>query len=459
MTDIIILYEHPQRDLENSILLKCYLEQNGFKTEIIKYPFRNPFAIRLKYRNKVKCVVTHSLYDESVLYNLVYQEFGKVPYIINTQCEQVHTNKDEKDPENYSWPKGKAREAYHVCWGDRIAELLKNYGVNEEKLIVSGPIQMDFLRSDFPKYFMDRKELLEKFQINQYKRVILFISSFSYVSLSPNAIQELSGKIGGEEVKQFADLSKVSQKHILEWLYNYAKSNSDSIIIYRKHPAESIDFSNYSGLLGLENFKFISAYSIKEWLSNVDIILTWYSTSAAEAYFLNKGTYLLRPVNIPSEGDVSIFKDCKMISSYDEFVLALKNRETTNLNKEIISSYYNVSDKPSFMRLGSEIAKIINDNCGQFEWDKDTIKYLNRRYFQYIISTPLLFTYNTVIGLLSKISTINKACPKKVYEKIRNRIRYDEKLKNEDADINLIYTDKYPIIRLAVENYIKKYRK
>lgn len=458
MTDIIILYEHPQRDLENSLILKTYLERIGFNTEIIKFPFRNPFAIRLKYRNKVKCVVTHSLYDESVLFNLVYQEFGKVPYIINTQCEQVHTNKDEKDPENYSWPKGKAREAYHVCWGERIAELLQNYGVKEERLIVSGPIQMDFLRSDFPKYFMDRKELLEKFQISQYKRVVLFISSFSYASLSPNAIRELSGKIGGDEVKQFAELSKISQKQIIEWLYNYAKSNSDSIIIYRKHPAEVIDFSNYSGLLELENLKFISAYSIKEWISNVDIILTWYSTSAAEAYFFNKGTYLLRPVNIPCEDDVSIFKDCKMITSYDEFVLALENRETTNLNKEIISSYYNVSDKPSFMRLGNEIAKIVNDNRRQFEWDKDTLIYLKRRYFQHLISTPLLFAYNTAMGLLSKMSTKNKVLPKMVYEKIRNRRRYDEKQKNEDAEINLIYTDKYPTIRLAVENYIKKWR-
>lgn len=458
MTDIIILYEHPQRDLENSLLLKTYLDEIGYKTEIIKYPFRNPFSTRLKYRNKVKCVITHSLYDESVLYNLVYQEFGKVPFIINTQCEQVHTNKDEKDPENYSWPKGKAREAYHVCWGERIAGLLQNYGVKEERLIVSGPIQMDFLRSDFPKYFMDRKELLEKFQIGQYKRVVLFISSFSYASLSPNAIRELSGKVGGDEVIQFAELSKNSQKQIIEWLCNYAKSNSDSVIIYRKHPAETIDFSKYSGLQELENLRFISAYSIKEWLSNVDVILTWYSTSAAEAYFLHKGTYLLRPVNIPCEDDVSIFKDCKMITSYDEFVLALENSEITNLNNEIISSYYNVSDKPSFMRLGDEIVKIVNDNCRQFEWNKDTLIYLKRRYFQYMISAPLLFAYNTVMGLLSKMSTNNKVLPKMIAEKIRNRIIYDEKLKNEDDEINLIYTDKYPIIRLAVDKYTKKWR-
>lgn len=459
MTDIVILYEHPQRDLENSLLLKGYLEQIGFKTEIIKYPFRNPTSIRLKYRNRVRCVVTHSLYDESVLYNLVYQEFGEVPYVINMQCEQIHTNKDEKNPDNYSWPKGKAKEAYHVCWGERIAEILKAYGVSEDRLIVSGPIQMDFLRSDFPEYYMDRKSLLSKFQINQNKKIMLFISSFCYANLSPNAIKELSGKIGWEEVKQFAELSQASQKQILEWLYIYAKNHSESIIIYRKHPAESIDVSVFSELLELDNFKLISAYSIKEWISNVDLILTWYSTSAAEAFFLNKGSYILRPIDIPYENDVSIFKDCKMISSYNEFVSAVKNNETTNLNKIILNGYYSVSDKPSFMRLGDEIAMIINGNGEQFEWNKETLKYLNQRYYQYLVKMPLLFAYNTVIGLLSKIMTKNMVLSKKLAEKIKNRIRYDEILKNEDADISLIYTDKYPIISLAVENYIKKWSK
>ena len=233
MVDVVITYELPQRELENAMLLKSYLTLCGYSCDIVKFPFENHRALRKKYFNKVKCVIVESLYDETVVYDLVYSAFGKVKYILNSQCEQIRSNRFEKDPNSYSNPKGIAKKAYHLCWGERIAELLQASGVSRDKTVVVGPVQMDFLRKQFQNYYIDASTIKKKYGIDETKKVALFISSFSFANLTLSGKKTSEIKLGKEFVDYLSSVSKESQEKICEWFDTFLSSHEDFIIIYR----------------------------------------------------------------------------------------------------------------------------------------------------------------------------------------------------------------------------------
>lgn len=401
MIDYIIIYEHPQRDLENALLLSNYLKLKGHSCDIIQYPFEHRMQLKMKYRNRVKCIVTHSLYDESVLFHLVYDIFGKVNVIVNSQCEQIVTNGSEESLDDYNKPKGITRNAFHVSWGNRETEILKTAGVKENHIIQTGPIQMDTLRKEFSGYYIDKKILLSKYNIDVNKRIMLFVSSFSYANLSNAALKDLSKKIGEERTLEFAELSKKTQNEVLEWFANYLKDNNDTVIIYRKHPAEQIPAKYIDLQNKFSNLLFISDYSVKQWIGCVDVVMTWYSTSIAEAYFSQKNVMVLRPYAIPFERDVPLFSKLSFIETYTQFIKEASTNQGISTNEEIIKNYYDVTDICSFVRLGDFLDNIIQTEY-KFEWPNYLTKHFNITSFCSDIRFVLEFFYVKIMTFLGK---------------------------------------------------------
>lgn len=451
MSDIVILFEHPQRDLENVIMLKYALEKIGYSCDLVKYPFINETILQLKYRNKVKCVITHSLYNDNVIYNLVYWIFGKADYIINLQCEQIHTRKCEDDINSYAWPKDYARNAYHICWGEKIVDILTRSQINRDKLLLTGPIQMDVWREEFRDFFVTKDELIDKYSLNPSHQIILFISSFSHAHLSDIALRQLRSNLGDEELNKITYISNISQKEILKWFKRYLTNHRDITLIYRKHPAENINTEIFNELCTFDNFRIISELPINDWIRNVDILLNWYSTAAVEAFFAKKSTIILRPVQMPYEEDIEIFNDVKFAESYEEFEYIMTNdKSKISLNPAVIEMYYDVKEIPSFNRAAMQIDKVLKSD-NKFKWEKELLENLKKKYFQQRIKQiPFLIYYFFVeiLRLVRKRSGMRY--PEFINKRVnRRQLEYDRRI-FEKEEVDYIMKNKKESIRDAI---------
>lgn len=380
MVDFLIIYELVQREMENVALLSAELENRGYTVELVKFPFKNISKLRKKYLNNVKVVLTQSMYSEAVLHNLVYHIAGKVQKIVNLQWEQIGTVSDEENNCSARMPKGSAKNVPHICWGGRPQEMLIKAGMDENRAVITGPIQMDFLREEFDAYYKGREELYKEFEIPCDKKTALFISSLSYTSLDENEIHRLEKALGEEFVTVFRDVSIKTQKAVLEWIGKALSEDEELIFIYRPHPAEAGSKLLKEAQKKYSRFFVINKYSVKQWIKRCDIIYNWFSTSAAEVYYAGKNAFVLRPVELPGKYEVALLKDCSFITSYEEFRDSLCKKEGITVSEEIIKRYYDVSEVPSYVRLTDFLEKVINTNEFDYKWSKETQKFCKAHY-------------------------------------------------------------------------------
>ncbi len=450
---IVIVYELPQRELENDLLLKSYFEERGYQCDLVKFPFANPIQLRKKYCNKIDIIFTHSLPNINGLYNLVFEVFGKVPFIFNMQVEQIGTNKTEN--ESHRWPSGIVQNAFHVCWGDKTREILLLNGFEDSHLILGGAIQMDSLRREFDGYYLNKEELYAQYGIDTKRTVCLFISSFSYVGLAENDRIMLKGKIGEQNFDYFEDLSIKSKNGMLAWFRKLLEERPDITVIYRMHPAEKnsddlIEMANeYS-----ESFKLISDYSVKQWILVSDILMTWYSTAAAEAFFSNKKVLILRPVSIIPEYEVTILNGTNNISTYEQFTQCLNEGSFSSLNEESIRLYYDVNAAvPTFARIGDAACQIAKNKNNAFPWDQVDLKKFMMRNIKRSIQWYIMQVYYFILDFLKQISEkTGITFGKDIQRRIKNKIRSDQKEAAQQKEIARILTNEEKIKEIT-ENF------
>ncbi len=452
--NIIIVYELPQRELENDLLLKSYLESKGHNCELIKYPFMSIRTLRKKYYNKIDAICVQSLRNETILFNLVYYAFGKVPLVIDMQVEQINTNKTENDFDSYFYPKGAVRLAYHICWGEKIKEKLFESGIEKRRLLQTGPIQMDFLRPEFKSYYYNREELLARYGISNNQKICLFISSFSYVGLSESNRKSLKTIIGEDEFNAFEKVSNESFEELIKWLDQFLATESTHVIIYRKHPAEEKN----GRLLELEkkypkSFRLISDHSVKQWILIADNILTWYSTSVAEAYFANKNVAIIRPERIDYDTEVALLNGSEKICSYEKFIEAITGEIYSGLDSEIIEGYYDVNQTiPSFKRIGDEIIRLHEAPENYFPWDLVQDKFVDSNKKQKREDVIALI-YGIFMRSLLRFETILHVRLKgNIQVRLDKQLKEKEKRKEEKEEIERIIK-RAPFFRDIVKAY------
>jgi len=153
----------------------------------------------------------------------------------------------------------------------------------------------------------------------------------------------------------------------LQWLTKMLSEMQNMDFIYRPHPDETKD----EDLLELEriysNFHIISAYSVKQWILQCDKAMLWYSTAAAEIAFAEKGFAILRPIAIPEEYDISIYRGAKFIQDIDSLRQFLQNKtDQLPLDLNVLNSYYFKDiNVPSYVK----IANLIEDTLHTSNYD------------------------------------------------------------------------------------------
>ncbi|MBD5438067.1 MAG: hypothetical protein HDR37_05790 [Treponema sp.] len=372
--DFLFFWETKVREIESIILIGTELEKQGYRVEYISFAeiHSNPFKVRKIKSKGVKVAVMPSLYHDEEIRKIVYAGAGECEKIVNLRWEQVYRQKEQRAYDLYQFPKGNAKKCLHLCWGAEEAGELIESGISKDNVRVTGPVQMDFVRKEFKSYFLSREELFKKFNLDTNKKVMLFISSFSVSSMSELHIRVDESQPG--QRKGFLTERKKQEEFVyntfLEWLEQFLKKNTTIEFIYRPHPVERKDrLDVFCGKY--KNFHIISELNVKQWILCCDYVCTWISTSIAEAYFAGVNCAIIRPTEIPSEEDMTIYKNAKFTTTVDDFIsLPTKSELFENsLDSKILNDYYCInSDKPSFKIISDVLVEKLNmTEC--FNWD------------------------------------------------------------------------------------------
>lgn len=358
MANIVILYEHKAREMETVLLLRYELMRRKHDVNIMQTDDLN----RTKYLfKKTDLVITPFLYGNYELKRYVFEIFGCVNRICNLQWEQIYNRGDKK---NYKRnPKGNAKYATHICWGmDTYNRLINDECINA---VITGAPQMDFLKDSFNDWYLKKDILYAKYGIDINKKTLLFISSFSYLGLSDDKMDELKSLVDFDPYF-FRELTEKSRDVILSWFEKMMEDNSRINIIYRPHPGELIDERIRDLCNRYDNLYLISEESVSQWIVRCDVILNWYSTAGIEAFFANKNNVFLRPFELPTNMDYEMFDTVCTAKTYNDFSKLILNEEIVSdyyknnpLDKKV-TLYYLMDKKPSFIKIVDVIEKMLD---------------------------------------------------------------------------------------------------
>lgn len=372
--DFLIIYEHKNREFESITLLKHELVRRGYTVEFFSFYEMHNRKKRKRLFDNVKIAVMPSLYHDEEILNFVYGVAGKVKNIVNLRWEQIFSKKTENNLDYYVYPKQNAKKGYHLCWGQRPYEMLKNAGVEDSNLFITGPIQMDFLRNDFNGYYFDKRALFEQYEIDKKKKCILFSSSFVSCSWNKWELEWLFSQFDEEEketVKRKIEEQVKSREIVVGWLDRLA-SEKGCTVIYRPHPAEAkTDLIDH--LKENENIRVIGDYNIKQWILTCDQVYTWNSTSLIEATVAGIPCAVLRPIKFDVNDEYSIYEEIPYITNYQQIVDYYEGN-FANISKQFVdnqklNSYLSIEpDKPSYMRTADVLELALKDDY-YFPWN------------------------------------------------------------------------------------------
>lgn len=400
--DFLFIYEVKSRELENICLIKYELEKRGYSVELINtwYYIKNKPPL---YNPKV--VISFALYNDNT-FKFISGYIANIRKIVNMQWEQVGSNIEESDNDTLFRLSGISKHALNICWGEKTYNRLSTISkINENNLYVSGHVTLDFLRDNLKSYYIERNELLLKYNIATNSRICLMVSSFSYVNLPDNIVD--IGSSDDLDMNKFIELSIKSQKEILEWIKSYIKKNPDVTFIYRLHPAEANNETIKNIARENNNFRIISDYSIKQWLLVSDVIYLWYSTSLAEAYYSNKPTYILRPLKVENDRELGIYNGANVITSYEEFAKSVRTNDYFfPICKEKLDEYYYVDpNEPTYIKIANKLEEVLSSDyflLPKLQNSQTISKWIK---FKQKISRSKSFKLIENIGIKLKINT------------------------------------------------------
>lgn len=334
--DILIYTEVENRELDAACLIKAEMEKRGYSVAIQRY--NRICNSGTHFAHNPKMIILPWLYGEEFLHNFINDNNKGKLKVVNLQSEQVLSENFVQN--NYHMPKESCKYGYHLAWGNATKERFISAGISEENIFTVGNINIDFNAEKFLDVYYTKDEIASQFGLDCDKDWVLFISSFTHPSMTPEERNSYIERF--PFLKEFVEISTNSQKELISWFERFAKENPDKVFIYRPHPTELkndnlINLSNqYS------NFKVISSLSIRQWVKVCEHNTTWFSTSIADVYYQNKDCAVLRPYSIPHNADCEIFYDCVSETTYDDFLNFVNRKEKIAfpISKDKIEYFY-----------------------------------------------------------------------------------------------------------------------
>lgn len=327
--EVLILIEHVARELESAVLVKYFMEKKGYSVIIDSIKFHKESKV-LKYNPDIVIVPWAYSNKEVDLFRSFLRENKKV-IILNMHHEQL----SNEGSDSFIIPQEDAKEILHLSWGSNFSEKLLQNGCDEKTIIQVGNPRLDFYKNKLIKISKSKSELAINNGLDETKKWILFIAN-SFHLLTPNQIKINLDK--GVDIEDQIEASIKNREEFLKYVDKYLSENDDVEFIYRPHPSFAHIDENREEIVSLEkkykNFKCISKNSIRDWIINSELSISFHSTSVIECCISGNEFYLMRKFYLKENKDYKFFRDYEYtIKNYNDFKLAIEGNTMFNYNK------------------------------------------------------------------------------------------------------------------------------
>ena len=403
--DYIFIYEVKNRELDCVLLLKYELERRGYSVAIVE-TWQKDIIKSKPIRAKV--AVCYALYDDDI-FKFIRQFVCDCRKYVNLQWEQIRTNSSENLAlENCSIGfYGMARKAVHISWGqNNYRKLTERYNINNRLVKICGNMTLDFLREEFRDYYESRESIIANYGMNDYEKIYLFVSSFSYPDIPETIFTQKTYQNQGFSVNEHREISRDSRIEILKWFERELVKYPKTVVIYRPHPAEKTSKILKDMEIKYSNFRVIGELSIKQWIVIADKVYLWWSTSIAEVYSANKNCEILRPIPIPYMNELQIYNEASFVKSYEDFDENFIKDTGFPIDRKNLEKFYEVDNiKPSYLRVCDVLEEVLKDDT----YIIDNIDELDNPYKTWRIHNikrrimNIIFGYDHIYNLLRHI--------------------------------------------------------
>lgn len=290
-------------------------------------------------------------------------------------------------------------QEYVCCWSERVKNYLCQMApAIKDKFVVTGGVGFD----RYSIYEMSYKQkFLIKYNKTQFKKIIGYGAwTFNKINFERGRKDIYAAFGESDQILGWIEKQRVLVKEILS---NVVDKNKDILFVFKKHPQDltpEMIGTAVNELPDTENRENILVFAEEENLFELinycDIWTCFESTTAIEAWLMNKNTIFINPD--PSFLRADIYKGSSLVSCYkslqwkiDEFYSEGSISDFQNLEKyreEIIKNSIGFADGMNHIRAGFFLKKVINSNLVD-----------RKRKFRFV---PIYFLYH----IFSKIGSI-----------------------------------------------------
>ncbi|MEX0686769.1 MAG: hypothetical protein WD267_03945 [Balneolales bacterium] len=389
MKRIAITAELKERELLFLLILKIKLESQGHIVKFIETRLLCGLKI-LKFKPDI--IIVNGLRSKSNLYKQIL--IPKMLFdtkVISIYSEQVGKNNGLVETYNYKEIL-KSVDA-HIAWGPYFAEGLSNLGVAQNLIHTSGSLSLDI-----PKYLNEdskvREVLSSRYNLDEKKE---------WIVIADNIIRR------GQQAAKY----DVRRSEFNKMVISIAENIENVEIIFRSHPEMMSDdirslkmvFSKYPKV------KIINGEHIQIWISQVNSMIVWRSTSAIEAWTAGKNVFAFQT----SDNEYEYWHE-KFIQNYSEtnklikvIEMSLKGfyelpSEYQNSREEYFLNWFFKNDQKAIERLIEVINNISKVNTSKVF--KQDFKYC--KVISYYLIELIVYIKKIILGDYSKYSINNK---------------------------------------------------
>ena len=241
--DSIIFIEHVPRELYISKLLKAKLEKQGLKIIIASMSYHR-HKVLLNY--KTKSIITPFIgFGKNSISDIFYKIYGDNILYFNLNYEQFLFPFTGK----FKQPKTKIAKQKQInfCWGNHFKKYLKEAGVIEENLVVSGRPYSEAILMQKDKSYEIKKDICLKYNLNIKKKIVFIALTDSLAFYTDEKIKKIVA-FGGS-LKDILIQKDHDQKTIqkLIKIFKILEKNNKFLsyqFILKPHPTVSIKMYN-----------------------------------------------------------------------------------------------------------------------------------------------------------------------------------------------------------------------
>lgn len=349
---VIIFFQHVVRELAACKVLKkkllSQLKETGSDVAIFSIDFEWLDACKWATKNGIDVVVMPWLHND-INYVLLHPflEINPNVSIVNLHHEQI-ANPAYK---MLQLPKGNycKNGCFHFAWGPFFSQQLVSVGVRSDLIRVTGNMRLDTLVSN--RETASKTLLAERFGLNPEKKWVMYAENRGWVYVYDDDMFSKISKMGVNR----EDITR-NRKVCLDSLqatYHQISSLSQEFfdlyeLIYRPHPGTNSPLTN-------DKCKIISDLPIGEWLSCVDCLVTWDSTSAYEAEVVGVPVFRHEPIPHPEDLMIYGLKEFPAISNLSELDISLGDYANLKDTNKVYEDYFGIVDGCATERVANEI--------------------------------------------------------------------------------------------------------